>query len=136
MRDRKRQEGRTVPQRPLESAQAIILPLDVLKEWWALPRGCGHGDVVTLVQVSPRPSSFVMRHQQCRHQHGCSRTDRESQERGSSLGLRHPTCARYPRSLIHPGWIQARQAEHPLYVQVQVCRSTRMDTGEAAENPL
>ena len=101
-----------MPQRPLESAQAVTLPLDVFKGRRALPRGCGSGDAVTLVQLSLHPSSFVTRHQQGRRQHGCSRTDHEAQERGSSSGLRHPTCA-LPSIADWPRWIQARQAKHP-----------------------
>lgn len=85
------------------------------------------GRTVTLGQVSPHPSSFVVRHQQCRRQHGCSRTDHEAQERGSSPGLRPPTCACYPGSLIDPeGYRKGKSSTlHKLQVQAATALTLR-----------
>ena len=68
-----------------------------LRKGGAFPRECGTGDLVTLVQDSSLSlSSFVVRRQQCEHQHSCSRTNHKVQKRCSSLRIFHPMCACYP----------------------------------------
>lgn len=121
VRGRKKQEGRSGPQRPWSLLKRLLF-LWTFKEWRAPPCGCGSADAVTLGQGSPHPSSFVVRHQQCRCQHGCSRTDHEAQERGSSPGLRPPTCACYPGSLIDPDGYRKGKSSILHKLQVQVCR--------------
>lgn len=113
-------EGRSGPQRP---GVCLNAPLSWTLRWRAPPCGCGSADAVTLGQNWPHPSSFVVRHQQCR-QHGCSRTDHEAQERGSSPDY-VPNCACYPGSLIDPDGY--RKGSSGISHSSQNCRICRQD---------